>query len=755
MDDHSMLDAPPPNKRVRQPALATETRRDANDQGGGGKPATPLEVVRNGGTASTTSRETSTWQHSENADSSRGSLRSGSSPPSSPGSESPTGRRVAEVDAERRQRFQTLKEEKRRLLNSVKRGYRVPYSSMSAFEHQWFLMWSAQLAANPAIASNVREQQRFEDIRKVVELEKRERLAFFRKVFLCSDNIKRVLCASDDVIEVCRLHTTKQAYLTRTQEIPSTYSIHTSVALCDRVDPNPNKDVLTFGQVVCQLGEMPVVDVDRLTDMYQMEGARLVLGDKISTEALPRGAEDNGLSNALARMHNANAVLPDKTMRLLLSLVPGALDQAWQVPFRVETSPDGKKAVKFCDPLPVCSLSVREMLSLSAELCIQRDICSTAATTESKGPHFLPKGWEGEGGGQGHGTKARLLHEHLVSVAQNLTYTTWKFGPHDLLVRNTSDGVFGSAEGEEGACNRVAYVKAKAECSLYQGTETYTQKEIMDWWVTLFIQPSSHLLLGRIDSDSESVHYFDRLNRASVVHLGGPAFEPAIGIDNFYALLNMTKRLDDGSYMLVHRRGEARVLCFASVADDEVAESQAQTFSHLLLQERAPKVLSRMPDGSRRLYTIDGIDWGQRSDALEFIPPEWIPCLEVETCQIPDTFPPWLDGKPSLKTIFTQDKNIMHCRPFAKCNACIHGSQCTLPHLDRDAVNECKKLFCAYNNDRCRLDWWKSFVPQRLVYCFAHSAGQPCPYGGSDKCPYPHLDRSAIDEITSKLGLLG
>ena len=53
------------------------------------------------------------------------------------------------------------------------------------------------------------------------------------------------------------------------------------------------------------------------------------------------------------------------------------------------------------------------------------------------------------------------------------------------------------------------------------------------------------------------------MNRATIDACRSNKFNPEIGVENFYGILQHVMTLPQGSYILSHRRGENRVLCLS------------------------------------------------------------------------------------------------------------------------------------------------------------------------------------------------
>ena len=81
---------------------------------------------------------------------------------------------------------------------------------------------------------------------------------------------------------------------------------------------------------------------------------------------------------------------------------------------------------------------------------------------------------------------------------------------------------------------------------------------------------------------------------------------------------------------------------------------------------------------------------------------------------------------------------------------CFGGeAACPFPHLSKSEVEECSLMY-----EKC-LGLFKGKKKvlhlKSVPHCFAYKSNQPCPFGGEESCPYPHLSERVVQELTKKL----
>jgi hypothetical protein len=493
------------------------------------------------------------------------------------------------------------------------------------------------------------------------------------------------------------------------------------------------QEFLCHEKVVCRLGSIALLSHDNYKEYLNDNDNRVVAPEPKErdrdrlTSAIPMEQDDVAL--ALSKKHNADIIMSSEALTALISGVPENMEASWEIPVTVVSGFLNSKRIIVGDPLMKCSLSVKEMLAKVSQISMQRSIQTNPKLQFMSDIELSDMDSSSEG--VACVEKASELHERLVRDSSNLCYSTWTFGEFRILARYSYLGLLSCDRGER---KKFACCGSKLEYSLYENLEKYTVSEMIEWWSKLFIHPNSHLLLARVDANSEKLVRTERINRAIVDGFRGNSFDPKNGLDNFYQILNHIKNLPEGSFLLSREKGEkTKVKCLSGMVSS-LKDSDARAGG----------------SGESCAPTCDlfhlSRDRGALNKEIEFISPEWR-AENGQIPQIPDTFPPWLEtldtGGRSL-SFFNKKNQIFHCHAYLKGGKkCVHEN-CPWPHLNEAELKSCDKLVDLL--PKSKHGERKKFLT-KIPYCFAYAAGQVCPFGGGDTCPYPHLSQRVVKEL--------
>lgn len=581
--------------------------------------------------------------------------------------------------------------------------YKVPYSSICPADHAFYLENAARYKdLSPS------EQMRFDDCHKRAAREGEERKAFFQK--LASQHPERYHRHSARAAEFYGSHVSNR--VRELLKVPNEYRVCGAVALKCCREMGGVQGLLQHQQRVCSLGSLRMMERDNLKEYLPQNdiiGGEMM--DRLQVSCVPP-IEEDVLATELCKVHCAGVSMTSDALCSLISLVPENFDSPWEIPVRVSLDEDQRtKQVVMGNPLPKYSLSAKEMLTQVAEAGIENCIRNHPQQSQ-RGTGVVSefqvcdasKLCEGASCTEG----VRVLSKNVLEASSNLFYSTWTFGDLRLLVRYSYLGLLkGTNRSDKYAC-----CSAKLEYSLHENYEEYTVPEMMKWWSRLFVHPNSHLLLARVEAESEKVVRTERMNRATIDACRSNKFNPEIGVENFYGILQHVMTLPQGSYILSHRRGENRVLC--------LSEARGGSDKGTIACTSKPR--------------------GLLNTEIELVPPAWR-AEDPDQPQIPGTFPPW---KQRGQWFFQKNKKVVrHCQAYLRGEACA-GKMCPLPHLSRQELAQCETV-----HDKCLKLFKKRVSHMKSVpHCFAHLKGQPCPFGGAEKCIYPHLSQRCLEELS-------
>ncbi|QDZ18212.1 hypothetical protein HOP50_01g07140 [Chloropicon primus] len=580
-------------------------------------------------------------------------------------------------------------------------SYKLPYSSLCAADHRFYVENAAKYwDLSPA------DQERVNYCGERAAKEAGERAAFFQN--LAAQYQERYQQFSAGALEVFRAYVSKRSKEIR--KMPKSCSVDGVIALENhRESGNDTEGLLSHERAVCSLGALRILESDRLQD-YLPDGNIVGpdLKDNAARETCVGPIENDALAKELCIEHDAAVAITSEALTSLLSLVPENAEARWEVPVKVSQDQD-KRIVYVSDPLPEYKVSAKEMLTKVGEEGVRN--CVMRSHSKQIGRHKSVALFGEESGCPRTAKAAQVMNEKLLKEGSNLFYSIWTYGSVRLLVRYSYLGLLGGSQG-----SKYAFPAAKLEYSLHENYEDYTVQEMMRWWWELFLHPNAHLLLAKVDAETERVAQTERMNRGTVHACKGFTFSPEVGAQNFGCILkHVTGLRKEGFYVLSHRRGEVRrVVCLS--AGEERGEGGGEN-----------KVASVNIGKPRGLLSRD----------IEFVPPQWIGEIGKNFLQIPGTFPPWVEKKR-----FFDKKQVRHCKTWADGRRC--GKGCPLPHLSASELAQCDNVWSKVK------DLFGGRAPhciQRVPHCFAAAQGQPCPFGGEAQCPYPHLSQRIVQEL--------
>lgn len=600
---------------------------------------------------------------------------------------------------------------------------KLPFSSLSREDHKWYV-------ENIARYQNLtrEDQERMSEIGDRAAQEAEERTEFFRNLaFECQ---KRYMQYSKEALEFFGGHLRKRKL--EVLRLPQEYSEYCRIPLSRASSPE-KKDFLLHEKVVCQTGSVPILKTDNVKKYLKKCKA-------VDLESMPSLArtcvtpiESDLLASKLCDKLGANIVMTSESMTALMSLVPENFNAHWEIPITVSEEAGTQRKVVVADPLPEPTVSVKKMLTKVSEMSIESSIRESSAMEFFTRVEVCDEQADEEKEDEdGCTSVARELHEKLTAEKRNLFYSTWTFSKFRILVRYSYLGLLPCANGQKFAC-----CGTKLEYSLYENYEKFTISEMMNWWSKLFIHPNSHLLLARVDADNESVARTERMNRATVDACRGFSFQPEVGLDNFNNVLVCIADLAAGSYLLSHSKGASSISCLSSSANEEGGNNAASARGEV---PGPPRTSKTFPFAKVR---------GELNREIEYIPPEWKPTSVngAVVDQIPGTFPPWTRNN---KLTFFSNNVVRYCDAYMKGKKCFGGeAACPFPHLSKSEVEECSLMY-----EKC-LGLFKGKKKvlhlKSVPHCFAYKSNQPCPFGGEESCPYPHLSERVVQELTKKL----
>lgn len=585
--------------------------------------------------------------------------------------------------------------------------YRVPYSSLCAADHEFYLAKSTCKTLVPE------EKQRLEDICRRAADEAKDRVRFFQDLAArCPERYHR---CSSGALSIHREGVARGARALK--GIPDRYTERSSIRLNSALEGKECRGFLAHESVVCRLGSTTIMKADNVKEY-------LPKNEAVASEWEPQShlcpIEEDGVARALCEKHEVDLLLTSDTLTRLMSLLPENMSPRWEVPVRVVgIQGTGKRLAIFMDALPSASASVKEILTRAALTTIQNAVRRPSRSCQQG--RGLERAVLGTEASLGMGD-AEDRHKELVGENSNVFYSTWTYNGIRMLVRYSYMGLLGPDMGGKYVC-----CGTKVEHSLYENFEEYTIDEMMRWWSTLFLHPNSHLLLARVDSQTEKVVRCERMNRATIDACRGHSFRPESGVQNLFFIISGVRDLKEGAYLAAHAKGENVVVWF----DAE--------------REGTGAVGEKRANGAK-MTALTKVARGQVNKEVEFVPPTWRVENPSEP-QIPQIYPPWSEGKASHEAkaefFFNRKNQVFHCLGHLSGGKCARRD-CPLPHLSKDDLRSLDHVFGKVKGLFRGKEKWKL---KKVPHCFAFAQGEPCPFGGQDKCIYPHITAKQLAEL--------
>ena len=239
--------------------------------------------------------------------------------------------------------------------------------------------------------------------------------------------------------------------------------------------------------------------------------------------------------------------------------------------------------------------------------------------------------------------------------------------------------------------------------------------------------PKSHLLLARVDSQTERVVRCERMNRATIDACRGHSFQPEIGMQNLFSIISSVRDLRKGAYLAAHAKGENVVVWFEAEREGKGAVGE----------QRA---------NGAKMMALSRVARGRVNREVEFVPPTWR-AENPSDPQIPQIYPPWTEGKArhgsKAEFFFNRKNQVFHCLAHLNGGNCARRD-CPFPHLCKDDLRSLDHVFEKVKGLFRGKEKWKL---KKIPHCFAFAQGEPCPFGGQDKCVYPHITAEQLAEL--------